>query len=67
MKFGIIVTTNDPKTAWNTLRLGNEALSAGNEVSLFLLGSSGGWLTTAISQRTAMTVTYEKLKRRHIW
>jgi uncharacterized protein involved in oxidation of intracellular sulfur len=39
MKLGIIVNTNDPETAWNALRLGNEALASGNEVSMFLLGS----------------------------
>ena len=39
MKLGIILNTNDPETAWNALRLGNEALSKGNEVNMFLLGS----------------------------
>ena len=39
MKLGIIVNTNDPETAWNALRLGNEALASDNEVSVFLLGS----------------------------
>ncbi len=39
MKLGIIMNTNDVETVWNALRLGNEALSGGNEVSLFLLGS----------------------------
>ncbi len=39
MKLGIIVNTNDPETAWNVLRLANEALSTGNEVSMFLLGN----------------------------
>ena len=39
MKLGIIVNTNDPETVWNALRLGNEALNTGNEVSMFLLGS----------------------------
>ncbi len=39
MKLGIIVNTNDPESAWNALRLGNEALTAGNEVKVFLLGS----------------------------
>ncbi len=39
MKLGIIVNTNDPEKAWNALRLGNEALAAGNETDLFLLGS----------------------------
>lgn len=38
MKLGIIVDTKDPETAWNALRLGNEALTASNEVSMFLLG-----------------------------
>ena len=39
MKLGIIMNNSDPETAWNMLRLGNEALSGGNETSLFLLGS----------------------------
>lgn len=39
MKLGIIVNTNDPETVWNALRLGNMALSVGNEVSMFLLGN----------------------------
>ncbi len=38
MKLGIILNTNDPETAWNVLRLGSNALKAGNEVSMFLLG-----------------------------
>lgn len=38
-KLGIIVNTNDTETAWNALRLGNEALAGGNETSMFLLGS----------------------------
>ena len=39
MKLGIILNSKDPETAWNVLRLGNEELSAGNETSIFLLGS----------------------------
>jgi uncharacterized protein involved in oxidation of intracellular sulfur len=39
LKLGIIVNINDPETTWNALRLGNEPLSVGNEVSMFLLGS----------------------------
>jgi uncharacterized protein involved in oxidation of intracellular sulfur len=39
MKLGIILNTNHPETAWNALRLGNEALRGGHEASLFLLGS----------------------------
>jgi uncharacterized protein involved in oxidation of intracellular sulfur len=39
MKLGIILNTKDPETAWNALRLGNEAIADGNETSMFLLGS----------------------------
>ena len=39
MRLGIIINTKDAETAWNALRLGNEALSAGNEAKVFLMGS----------------------------
>ena len=39
MKLGIVINTSDAEKAWNALRLGNTALKAGNEVSVFLLGS----------------------------
>ena len=39
MKLGIVINTNDPEKAWNALRLGNTALAAGSEVSVFLMGS----------------------------
>ena len=39
MKLGIILNSNHPETAWNALRLGNEALAGGHETSVFLLGS----------------------------
>lgn len=39
MKLGIILNSNDPETAWNALRLGNTALDAGHEISIFLMGS----------------------------
>lgn|SRR4030043_322849 len=39
MKLGIILNSNDPETTWNSLRLGNTALGAGHEVSVFLMGS----------------------------
>ena len=39
MKLGIIVNTKDPESAWNALRLSNEALNSGTEVSVFLLGT----------------------------
>ena len=50
MKLGIILNTNDPETAWNALRLGNEALSTGNQVSIFLLG--GGVEIVTIKDKT---------------
>ena len=39
MRLGIVINTNDPEKAWNALRLGNTALEAGHEVSVFLMGS----------------------------
>lgn len=39
MKLAIILNSNDPETAWNAFRLGNTALDAGHEVSVFLMGS----------------------------
>lgn len=39
MKLTIIVNTNDAETAWNGLRLGNEALTKGHQTTIFLLGS----------------------------
>jgi len=39
MKLGVIINTNNPETSWNALRLGNTALKAGHEVSVFLMGS----------------------------
>lgn len=38
MRFGIILNSKDSETAWNALRLGNEALRQGHEVKVFLLG-----------------------------
>ena len=39
MKLSIVLNSSDPETAWNALRLGNAALDAGHEVSVFLMGS----------------------------
>lgn len=39
MKLGIILNTSHTETAWNALRLGNEALEGGHESNVFLLGS----------------------------
>lgn len=37
MKFGIVLQSNKPEHAWNTLRLGIAALKAGHSVEIFLL------------------------------
>ena len=50
MNFGIVVNSNDPETAWNALRLGNEAPAVGKETTMFLLGS--GVEITNIRDRT---------------
>ncbi len=39
MKLGIILNSSDPETAFNGLRLGNQALSSGNEATVVLLGA----------------------------
>jgi uncharacterized protein involved in oxidation of intracellular sulfur len=38
MKLAIILNSKDPETAWNSLRLANTALTAGHDVSVFLMG-----------------------------
>ncbi len=39
MKLLIILNSNNPETAWNALRLGNAAMGAEHEVSVFLMGN----------------------------
>ncbi len=38
MKLGIVISTNDPETAWNAYRLANFAATEGDDVKVFLLG-----------------------------
>jgi uncharacterized protein involved in oxidation of intracellular sulfur len=38
MKLGIVISSNDPETVWNALRLGSFALGQGDAVHVFLLG-----------------------------
>lgn len=38
MKLGIVLSTTEPETMFNVLRLGNHALSQGDTVRVFLLG-----------------------------
>ncbi|MGE4496644.1 MAG: DsrE/DsrF/TusD sulfur relay family protein [Deferribacterales bacterium] len=37
MKFGIILQSNDPETAWNGVRFGAASLRKGHEVKIFLM------------------------------
>lgn len=37
MKLGIVISTNEPETAFNALRLGNFAVKEGDEVRVFLV------------------------------
>jgi len=38
MKLTIIISTNNPETNWNALRLANFAIMQGDEVKIFLVG-----------------------------
>lgn len=38
VKLGIVIYSNDPETVWNAFRLGNYALTEGDEVKVFLSG-----------------------------
>ncbi|QAR34312.1 DsrE family protein [Geovibrio thiophilus] len=37
MKFGILLQSNDPETAWNGVRFGVASLKKGHEVKIFLM------------------------------
>ena len=37
MKLGIIISTSEPETVWNSYRLANFALNEGDKVKVFLL------------------------------
>ncbi len=38
MKLGIVISTTEPETVFNALRLGNYAIGQGDDVHVFLLG-----------------------------
>ncbi|MEW6035002.1 MAG: DsrE family protein [Candidatus Micrarchaeota archaeon] len=38
MKLGIVISTNEPETAWNAFRLANFSRKEGDEVGVFLVG-----------------------------
>jgi hypothetical protein len=38
IKLGIVISSNDPETVWNALRLANYSLSEKDTVSVFLMG-----------------------------
>ena len=37
MKFGVLIETNDPETAWNGVRFGVASLKKGHKVKIFLM------------------------------
>ncbi len=37
MKFGIVISTNEPEVVWNAFRFGNMSLKANHEVKVFLI------------------------------
>ena len=39
MKLGIVLSSNEAEVAWNAFRLGNTALKAGHEASVFLINA----------------------------
>jgi sulfur relay (sulfurtransferase) complex TusBCD TusD component (DsrE family) len=39
MMFGIIIETNEPEKAWNSVRFANDSLKRGHEVRIFLMGA----------------------------
>ncbi len=39
MKFGVVLGTRDPETAWNAFRFGVASLNAGHHVTVFLINS----------------------------
>ncbi len=38
MKWALVISSGDPETVFNALRLGNTAIGRGDEVSVFMLG-----------------------------
>lgn len=38
MKIAVVITSNDPETAWNAWRFANTCLGYDNEVTIFLMG-----------------------------
>ena len=37
MKFGIVISSNDPETVWNAFRFGTFSLKEGEDVKVFLI------------------------------
>ncbi|MBI5540473.1 MAG: DsrE family protein [Bacteroidia bacterium] len=48
-KIGLVISSNDPETVWNALRLANYSLGEKDTVSIFLLGK-GVEITTMASK-----------------
>lgn len=63
MKLGIVISSNDPETMWNALRLGNFALGQGDAVQVFLLGK-GVECESLDTERFAVTKALHELADR---
>lgn len=56
MKIGVILTSNDPETAWNALRFAVHCRKQGEAVRVFLTGRGGTRPRTARPARPADAV-----------
>ena len=56
MKIGIIISSNNPETVWNALRLANTSTIYENEVSVFLLGEG-------VEVLSISTLTYDTVEQ----
>jgi sulfur relay (sulfurtransferase) complex TusBCD TusD component (DsrE family) len=50
IKIGIVISTNDPESVWNALRLANFSLAENDTVSIFLLGK-GVEISTIVDKK----------------
>lgn len=47
MKVGVVITSNDPETAWNAWRFANTCLGYDDDVTVFLMGKGVECVTLA--------------------
>lgn len=64
MKLGIIIETNEPEKAWNSVRFGNAALKQGHAVKIFLI-SAGVEIESIASGKYNAKAQLEEFARNH--